>query len=181
MWRDECAAAGVGEIHLAAVRFWDVVDVQSLGFDAAVDFPPHHLKVQDIAHTLPGLAPDFEGLIYDYRDAARKNLESRGHGYDQLTHRAVMLAWDNSPRRGKAAHIAHGATPEAYREWLHGVLEQEMEYNPEPESLVFINAWNEWGEGATLEPDMHFGMGFLEATRDALRDVAQRWRKKGDR
>jgi lipopolysaccharide biosynthesis protein len=175
LWRRECAAEGVGPIHLAAVRFWDVVDVHSYGFDAAVDFPPHHLKVRNIADELPGLAPDFEGLIYDYRDAARRSLESRGHGYEKLAHRGVMLAWDNTPRRGKAAHIAHGATPEAYREWLQGVLEQEMEHNREPESLVFINAWNEWGESAALEPDHHFGMGFLEATREAMADVVKRW------
>lgn len=174
MWRAECRAAGVGEIHLAAVRFWDVVDAQSLGFDAAVDFPPHHVAVRELTGEMPGLAPGFEGLIYDYPHVVRENLASRGHGYDKLAHRGVMLAWDNTARRELQAHIAHGATPDIYRTWIEGVLEQEMEHATAPESLVFINAWNEWGEGATLEPDLHFGHGFLEATRDALRAVQSR-------
>jgi lipopolysaccharide biosynthesis protein len=179
LWRDECRAAGVGEIHLAAVRFWDLVDAQALGFDAAVDFPPHHVAVREVTREVPGLAPGFEGLIYDYEHVVRSALASEGHGYAKLAHRGVMLAWDNTARRGLHAHIAHGASPALYREWLEGILEQEMERASEPESLVFINAWNEWGEGAALEPDVHFGHGFLESTRDALRSVQSRWSGTG--
>ena len=180
MWRLECENSGVGPIHLCAARSWDTCDVTSLGFDAAVDFPPHHIAVKDARDQVTNLDPEFEGILYDYAEVVRSNLESKGFESSDLCHRTVMTAWDNTPRRGKMAHIAHGASPQLYGDWLRGVVEQEMESNLNPESLVFINAWNEWGEGAVLEPDEHFRRGFLEATRDAMDDIAKQYRSGDD-
>jgi hypothetical protein len=143
-----------------------------MGFDAFVDFPPQRIAVRDVSGSVEGLRDTFSGLIYDYGHVVDQDLARRAAGYaDGRGHRGLMLAWDNTARRGASAHIAHGATPELYRRWLTGIIEQEMAHNPASESLVFVNAWNEWAEGATLEPDTQFGTGFLEATRAALDDL----------
>jgi len=118
---------------------------------------------------------NYEGILYDYREVVRNNLESGDLGHEGLTHRTVMTAWDNTARRGPKADIAHGTTPELCGEWLEGILEQEMEDSPSSESLIFINAWNEGAEGAVLEPDQHFGRGFLKATRDAIAKTQHRY------
>ena len=73
-----------------------------------------------------------------------------------------MLAWDNTARRGPKAHIFENFSIDKYVEWLEASIEHRESKGQEP--IVFINAWNEWGEGTYLEPDGHFKTGALSAT-----------------
>jgi lipopolysaccharide biosynthesis protein len=59
--------------------------------------------------------------------------------------------------------VVHGNTPAGYEDWLRQAVDRTLT-RPQDERIVFINAWNEWAEGAHLEPDRKHGRGFLEAT-----------------
>jgi lipopolysaccharide biosynthesis protein len=41
-------------------------------------------------------------------------------------------------------------------------------FRPPGERMLFVNAWNEWGEGAFLEPDHAHGEAMLNAVRTAI-------------
>tara|TARA_B100001059_G_scaffold113776_3_gene113952 strand:- start:1319 stop:3811 length:2493 start_codon:yes stop_codon:yes gene_type:complete len=166
-WRDEVLKAGLGELHLVMVQHGDD-DPASLGFDAAVEFPPHGLTVPDIQNKMKGLDPAFRGGLYDY-DALATTASERGRPHHPL-HRGVMLGWDNTARRGEQATIYHGATPERYQRWLTDMLKDARD-NGGSDEVVFINAWNEWAEGTYLEPDEHHGHAWLEATKAAIESV----------
>lgn len=170
LWREECRRAGLGEIHLCAVRF----GLESLeghpevhGLDSYVLFPPHEAARVDLRDKVQDLHKDFRGEIFEYSAVVEGDIKKHENGYAWPVHRGTMLAWDNTARRLTDSRIFHGATPYGFRRWMKSLLGQEMQFNKSPESLVFINAWNEWAEGTYLEPDQRWGRSNLAAFRSA--------------
>lgn len=171
IWREECRDAGVGEIHLCAVRFaLEPLEGQpeDHGLDAYVLFPPHEVERIDIKDEQISLHKDFNGEIFQYDAVVGGDLSRFENGYPWPVHRAAMMGWDNTPRRLTDSRIFVGCTPSKFRYWLQGILEQEVSFNLDKESFVFINAWNEWAEGTFLEPDQRFGTAYLEAVKSAV-------------
>ncbi|HZI82892.1 MAG TPA: glycoside hydrolase family 99-like domain-containing protein [Casimicrobiaceae bacterium] len=168
-WRAVCRSEGVGELYLCAAKTYDTGDPALYGFDALVDFPPHDTRVVTSNLAVDLINPDFKGSIYDYREHVREALERPEPAF--VAHPAVMPGWDNTARRPELANIFIHATPEFYEVWLREVVDRVVARRPPEERLVFINAWNEWAEGAYLEPDRRFGRQYLEATRRALTGV----------
>ena len=60
------------------------------------------------------------------------------------------------------------SSPGAFQAWLESTIGRTREQNFGDERIVFINAWNEWCEGAYLEPDMVYGHDYLQAIFNAL-------------
>ncbi len=175
MWREECRAAGIGEVHLCAVRCGAEPldgDPADFGLDSFVMFPPHESFGADKRRVVGDLAKDFRGQIYGYDEAVDADLKRFDTSYPWPVHRGVMLDWDNTARRNVEARIFVGASPARFRRWLAGIVEQEERNNPDPQSLLFINAWNEWAEGTTLEPSQRHGRGYLAAVKSALGTAA---------
>lgn len=161
VWREEARRLGVDDPFLCTVESlrYDRVDPAAIGFDAAVDFQPDWLALGEPDRRLAN-----DTLVFDYgtvvdRMRARPEPSYRRFG-------GVMTGWDNSARRERNAVIVHGATPERYERWLRDVIARADASGPD--TPVFVNAWNEWAEGAHLEPCTRFGRAFLEATRAAL-------------
>ena len=164
-WRAFARKRGTPEPYLVnAHSFPDPVDPRTIGFDASVEFPPHQYPLNDAAGDVEGLDPDFAGRIYDYRACVREAEARLARSWPYPLFPGVMPGWDNTPRRlGNATVFAH-ATPEAYRRWVTAACRRAARNADPDERLVFINAWNEWGEGAYLEPDAHRGDALLRAT-----------------
>jgi ubiquinone/menaquinone biosynthesis C-methylase UbiE/glycosyltransferase involved in cell wall biosynthesis len=168
-WRKRCQEEGVGEIHLCAIKFAFFEDPRPWGFDAFVEFPPNTFCAPNVAAHIPGLHPRFTGRISEYDAMIKHSLDFPETEY--LYHRGLMAMWDNTPRRRYQSILFHGANPDTYGHWLSGLLAKAP---AKEETLLFINAWNEWGEGAHLEPDQAHGYAFLETTSQVLEEYAQK-------
>jgi len=75
----------------------------------------------------------------------------------------AFVSYDDSPRRGHRAIIVQGSCPEKFKKYLLQLAEISKEQNKE---FIFITAWNEWGEGACLEPDKLNQFGYLTALKE---------------
>jgi O-antigen biosynthesis protein len=166
-WRAWCRVNGIGEIHLAYTQSFEAVDPAEYGFDSAIEFPPNNSAPPNLTNEVAPLSADYRGTVYDWRV-----LVERSRHYQVPTYRlfrSVCPAWDNTARRGARGTVFLNSSPEAYREWLgNAVAYTESTFDQADERLVFVNAWNEWAEGAHLEPDHKYGYAYLQATRDAL-------------
>jgi Glycosyltransferase WbsX len=166
IWAQECRAAGLPPPFVLAALTFDVRDPGPLGCDGALEFPPHHVRARLVTDELSLLDKQYAGYVFDYAAAARWYLERPEPGYPLF--RTVMTGWDNTPRRPQHSNVFLGSTPVRYGEWLTDAIRRARQRYPPGDRLVFINAWNEWAEGAHLEPDHRFGRAYLEATRVAL-------------
>jgi len=166
-WRQWCREHDIGEIHLAYVQGFERPDPRDIGFDAAVEFPPNMSNPRALTADQYLINPAFQGDVRDWRALASEIGARTLPAYPLYP--GVNPGWDNEARRSGKGRVYLHASPRGYRDWLSTTIHQRLATVPSAERLVFINAWNEWAEGAVLEPDVRLGHGYLEATRQALR------------
>lgn len=99
-----------------------------------------------------------------YDDIWKTILNSRPERKNALP--GAIVNWDNSPRRGKKARVFIGSSPEKFQKYMEQlIMKAKNEYETD---MIFLTAWNEWGEGCYMEPDKTNKFGYLEGLRNAL-------------
>lgn len=177
IWRDYARQSGVGELYLVRVEsFLTGIDPRSIGFDAAVEFSPdwktlsmslrrglwHRLMMKGGVYNRVYL----ENFVCEYQLLAERMLSKVNPEFKRF--RCVTPSFDNSARRTRNAAIFLGSTPGKFKEWLKQTVEMTVCEKSGDERIVFINAWNEWGEGNYLEPDARWGRAYLEAVAKVI-------------
>lgn len=169
-WRKWCRENGIGELYLAYTQSFETVDPSNYGFDAAIEFPPNNSAPPDVTRFVTPLDGEFGGKVYDWRVFVERSNHYKRSRYKLF--RSVCPSWDNTARRKKKGTVFVNSAPALYQRWLENAIADTVAHQPSPdERLIFVNAWNEWAEGAHLEPDERYGYAWLQATRNAL--VAQ--------
>ena len=166
IWREALKAAGFPGLHIAVVDFYDIARPDEVGADALVEFPPHKFNgPQSVPDQVPTLTNrEFRGGIVDY---AKVVAQSANRPVPDFTlYRGVLPSWDNTARRQNTPTILHGSSPELFEQWLRYVRAYSREaLRGRSDHFIFVNAWNEWGEGCHLEPDQKYGLRYLEAVK----------------
>jgi glycosyltransferase involved in cell wall biosynthesis len=166
-WRNWCRENGIGEIYLVLTHSFEKIDPREIGFDAAVEFPPNRFGLRKINNKIEFFNPDFKGDVFSYDELIEKSIKNSSNEYKKF--KGICPGWDNEARKPAKGTSLYAANPQKYKKWLDELCKITMERFPSEERFVFVNAWNEWAEGAHLEPDQYYGYAYLQATYDVLK------------
>ncbi len=192
-WRELAVEHGLKGLYFIFQKQYELPTRDSLkGFDATFQFQPFEaiyspdldsnsirqsnwfkmirvlpVVVQDMLRNLHGIFAN--GLtFYDY-DSVWKEIVKIRRDLELITFPGAFVDWDNTARYKNKATIFRGASPEKFEYWL-GMLARSMPEREIPEPFIFLNAWNEWAEGTSLEPDEKHGLNYLEAIKRVVVD-----------
>lgn len=75
-----------------------------------------------------------------------------------------LVSYDTVPRKKKYGICVDGVSPEKFGIYMKALFRKSEEAGSD---VVFVNAWNEWGEGNHLEPDKKYGYEWLKQLKAA--------------
>jgi hypothetical protein len=169
-WRNEFRSVHGLDPLIVMGQTFGMTDPRPLGFDGALEFPPHNLganlNLLNRNRELEIYDVDFQGFICDYNDIVAASMAVAETDFPVI--KTAFPGWDNDARRQGAGMSFANSTPQAFQRWLEVLIERAEERSFFGEPFVCVNAWNEWCEGAYLEPDIHFGHAYLNAVARAI-------------
>lgn len=141
-------------------------------YDAFIDSQYRKVMYTDLAAKGKFVLRKKIGLpnVYKYEEAIK--VAFGPYDKDPRCFPEVFPRFDHSPRSKGKELIYVEDSPELFREYMLLALDAVKD-KPEERQLIFIRAWNEWGEGNYLEPDIESGLKYLEAIRSALDKITE--------
>ncbi len=148
----ECARqAGLPGLYLIGAN----LSRAEYGFDAALIHAPSQILPYGREQVIGGVR------CFSYRDVW--NIIDRAEPVGNMkTCYGGFVDYDDTPRRGANGMLVAGADPEDFETFLTRLVRKNRIGGND---LIFLNAWNEWGECNYLEPDEKNGTAWLEAVR----------------
>lgn len=106
-----------------------------------------------------------------------RQIEQKGIKSDKNTYACVFAGWDNTPRKDEEGIIISGSSPKKFGKNIFNML---LLAEKQKKQYVFLNAWNEWSEGAYVEPDKKYGYAYLSELRQVIRKY-EKCKEKGEK
>jgi lipopolysaccharide biosynthesis protein len=173
IWEKECNEVGIKRPYVVSVLTRGTTSPNDFGMDAGVERVLHDWtggEVDEMKSSLASYMP-INGSVLSYNEVA--NFYAGQTEAKEFTYfRSLVPIWDNTARYGSEAFLLHGSTPQRFQEWMESTIEYTQKTLPSDRRFVVVNAWNEWAEGAHLEPDTRFGYSYLNSVGRALSGIS---------
>lgn len=83
----------------------------------------------------------------------------------------AFAEWDNTPRHSTNGTVFINFSIDRFKKCLLSQFRKSNKYN---KPYLVIDAWNEWGEGAYLEPDNFYGLQKLEVIKSVKEECCKK-------
>lgn len=156
-WKERAVRDGFDGVFIVSMNVGREHVSMSRWVDASVDFEPNTTKYE-----LYGGAKS-EWKILDYDEICERMLK-KPHQKNEF--RSLFVDYDDTPRRGERGMYTVNTSPEKFGRYLS---EAAALSRKEENGYLFLNAWNEWGEGNYLEPDKRWEYAYLREICSVVR------------
>lgn len=171
VWQEKAKSLGIGDIFILSPDFSDE-NCEKLKINDFIDgkyfFPPRLEKgfeTLDIKYNKTTFhLINYKNLLHCSRDIFNKGKDNF------LYFPGAMLGWDNSARRKNGAYIWNNFNFYDFYKINKLNIYYVRKHQNLKNRFMFINAWNEWGEGTYLEPDKKFGYRAINTLSRAIFD-----------
>lgn len=183
-WNQILVAHGFDGMHVVEfINSFNKGD-HDISSDVVVEFEPlctskYYISPMQMAKR--AISKKFSLIDFMSYDYVWKKLIYKNHDYGKPLYRSCFVNFDNSARKGRKGLIMKGTSPAKFGHYLK-LLVNDTHRNYDDEFLM-VNAWNEWAEGAMLEPTEEHAYGYLEEIRKVVDEMNEQARSalEGDR
>lgn len=188
-WRNEASKYGMDLYLIKVEGAWEKgTSYSEQGFDAGLTFEPFSFRFEQFRYIKKWqlIRNKFTRWYLNYKFSTKDSREQKiQDSLNQLdyceyvdyiqrleptnckTFPGITPMWDNTARKKKNYFLFKNSSPSKYKEWLQYELATFQPFSKD-ENFLFINAWNEWGEGNHLEPCVKYGSEYLNVTKEVL-------------
>lgn len=156
-WRKLASKENLAGLYLIGVN----MNITDTGLDASMIYEPRH-SINSLNSQNKAIMKEHV-RCFDYSDIWNEVISSDVYKGCKTFFTGVS-GYDDTPRRGKSGECFINRSISVFCSGLEKLIKKSISYGNE---LVFINAWNEWGEGMYLEPDEENRYAYLNAVKTA--------------
>lgn len=168
-WNDLSIKDGLDGIYFIAIvkNNDEINEAVSLGYNAV-----NTMRLQNFEYHLNKFQIEYRRLkhllfktpyVYNYSYAMRYFIHDRDKEENVIP--TIISGWDHTPRSGNKGLVLNNFTPSLFAEHVKRSFDAVKK---KKNKVVFVRAWNEWAEGNHLEPDLKYGLQYLEVIKNSL-------------